>query len=256
MREEGASGVGAAARPIGAAAVLAVLSAAACGGGGGGAGSGGKESATAFVQRITTEFARGQTGRLWDELLQPTSGSSRAPACRVPGNEGWDTRASRCSTATTRPSGGRVELAALHRGDGARQLRRRDHDRDDARGAGARRVALVLQRLTGPPIRRGSARGRLSRESRSHYDEWPRVESNHRAQLRRLPLCPLSYGAVGGRLARDGGDRDAAARLSLVELERGRGRAAPRAPRRRRRGSARPAPRRSSPRCGSSPGRA
>ena len=23
----------------------------------------------------------------------------------------------------------------------------------------------------------------------------PRVESNHRSQLRRLPLCPLSYGA-------------------------------------------------------------
>ena len=34
--------------------------------------------------------------------------------------------------------------------------------------------------------------------------KWPRVESNHRAQLRRLPLCPLSYGAreevsAGGR---------------------------------------------------------
>ena len=25
--------------------------------------------------------------------------------------------------------------------------------------------------------------------------QWPRVESNHRTQLRRLPLCPLSYGA-------------------------------------------------------------
>ena len=25
--------------------------------------------------------------------------------------------------------------------------------------------------------------------------ERPRVESNHRTQLRRLPLCPLSYGA-------------------------------------------------------------
>jgi hypothetical protein len=24
---------------------------------------------------------------------------------------------------------------------------------------------------------------------------WPRVESNHRTQLRRLPLYPLSYGA-------------------------------------------------------------
>jgi hypothetical protein len=25
---------------------------------------------------------------------------------------------------------------------------------------------------------------------------WPRVESNHRTQLRRLPLYPLSYGAL------------------------------------------------------------
>ena len=25
--------------------------------------------------------------------------------------------------------------------------------------------------------------------------EWPRVESNHRAQIRSLPLYPLSYGA-------------------------------------------------------------
>jgi hypothetical protein len=28
--------------------------------------------------------------------------------------------------------------------------------------------------------------------------ERPRVESNHRTQLRRLPLCPLSYGASQG----------------------------------------------------------
>ncbi len=36
---------------------------AACGGGGGGT-----ESASSFVKRITLEFSRGQTGRLWDEL--------------------------------------------------------------------------------------------------------------------------------------------------------------------------------------------
>jgi hypothetical protein len=28
-----------------------------------------------------------------------------------------------------------------------------------------------------------------------HGPEWPREESNLRAQLRRLPLYPLSYGA-------------------------------------------------------------
>jgi hypothetical protein len=37
--------------------------------------------------------------------------------------------------------------------------------------------------------------------------EWPRVESNHRSQLRRLPLCPLSYGAATARTV-EGGGRD------------------------------------------------
>jgi hypothetical protein len=30
---------------------------------------------------------------------------------------------------------------------------------------------------------------------------WPRVESNHRSQIRSLPLYPLSYGASGDRVA-------------------------------------------------------
>ncbi len=29
-------------------------------------------------------------------------------------------------------------------------------------------------------------------------ERWPREESNLRTQLRRLPLCPLSYGATAG----------------------------------------------------------
>jgi hypothetical protein len=75
---------------IGAVAVLAVLSAAACGGGSGGAGSGGKESAKAFVQRITTEFSRGQAGRLWDELAPPDQAIvSRARYAACQGNEGF-----------------------------------------------------------------------------------------------------------------------------------------------------------------------
>jgi hypothetical protein len=81
---------GVAAAVISMAAVLAVLSAAACGGGGGGAGSGGKESAQAFVQRITTEFSRGQTGRLWNELApadQAIVSRARYVACQ--GNEGF-----------------------------------------------------------------------------------------------------------------------------------------------------------------------
>jgi hypothetical protein len=47
---------------VGALAAAAAL-AAGCGGGGGGI-----ESASSFVKRITLEFSRGQTGRLWDEL--------------------------------------------------------------------------------------------------------------------------------------------------------------------------------------------
>jgi hypothetical protein len=72
------------------AGVLALLSAAACGGGGGGAGSSGKESPQAFVQRITTEFSRGQAGRLWDELApadQAIVSRARYTACQ--GNEGF-----------------------------------------------------------------------------------------------------------------------------------------------------------------------
>lgn len=75
---------------IGATAIVALLSAAGCGGGSGGAGSGGKESAPAFVQRITTEFSRGQAGRLWDELApadQAIVTRARYAACQ--GNEGF-----------------------------------------------------------------------------------------------------------------------------------------------------------------------
>ena len=50
--------------------ILATAFTAACGGGGGGGGGApsGKESAVDFVHRITVEFSRGQSGRLWDEL--------------------------------------------------------------------------------------------------------------------------------------------------------------------------------------------
>jgi hypothetical protein len=74
---------------IGATALLAVGSAAGCGGSGGG-GAGGKESAPVFVQRITTEFARGQSGRLWDQLApadQAIVSRARYTACQ--GNEGF-----------------------------------------------------------------------------------------------------------------------------------------------------------------------
>jgi hypothetical protein len=77
-------------RWIGLAVAVVLLATAACGGGGGAAGSGGKESAKSFVQRITTEFSRGQTGRLWNELApadQAIVSRARYTACQ--GNEGF-----------------------------------------------------------------------------------------------------------------------------------------------------------------------
>jgi len=54
--------------PIALVVVAAALAAGCTGGGGGGSGTPAKESAAAFVHRITVEFSRGQSGRLWDEL--------------------------------------------------------------------------------------------------------------------------------------------------------------------------------------------
>jgi hypothetical protein len=81
-------------RWIGPVVAIVVLATAACGSGGGAAGSGGKESAKAFVERITTEFSRGQSGRLWDELApadQAIVSRARYTACE--GNEGFTLRA-------------------------------------------------------------------------------------------------------------------------------------------------------------------
>ena len=52
--------------------------------------AGGKESASAFVQRITTEFSRGQSSRLWDELAPADQALvSRARYANCEGNEGF-----------------------------------------------------------------------------------------------------------------------------------------------------------------------
>lgn len=72
-------------RPLAAAAVLIVGagSVAGCGGSGG-------ESAAAFAKRITTEFSRGQSGRLWTSLLpsqQAIVTKARFLTCQ--GNQGF-----------------------------------------------------------------------------------------------------------------------------------------------------------------------
>ncbi len=71
---------------IAAAALAAVASA--CGGS-----SGTGTSAADFVRRVTTEFSRGQSGRLWNELVpadQRVVTRARFVECQA--NEGWDLR--------------------------------------------------------------------------------------------------------------------------------------------------------------------
>jgi len=66
---------------------VVAVAAAGCGGGS----SGGPESASDFVRRVTTQFSRGQSGRLWDEL-QPAHQKvvTRARFVECQANEGWD----------------------------------------------------------------------------------------------------------------------------------------------------------------------
>ena len=61
---------------------------------GGGSSQSTTESPSDFVRRITTEFSRGQSGRLWDELLpadQRVVTRARFVGCQA--NEGWNLKA-------------------------------------------------------------------------------------------------------------------------------------------------------------------
>ncbi len=68
--------------------------AAGCGGTGGAGTTGsasGQQSAADFVKQVTVQFSRGQSGRLWDELLpadQAVATRARFVACQQ--NEGWN----------------------------------------------------------------------------------------------------------------------------------------------------------------------
>lgn len=72
--------------------LLVMLSAgltAACGGSSGGSSSG-TESPGAFIQRVTTQFSRGQSGRLWNELYPADQAIvSRSRFMRCQGNQGF-----------------------------------------------------------------------------------------------------------------------------------------------------------------------
>ena len=68
-----------------AAAALAVVVLAACGSGGGGGGAGGTQSAPDFIKQVTSQFALGQYGPLWDTLHpadQAVVSRSRYMACQ------------------------------------------------------------------------------------------------------------------------------------------------------------------------------
>ena len=78
---------------IAAFAVLAVLAAGCGSGGGGGTTSSSPKSAAAFVEHVTTEFSRGQTGPLWDELHPAEQALvSRARFIGCEQNEGFGLR--------------------------------------------------------------------------------------------------------------------------------------------------------------------
>lgn len=78
---------------LAAAALVAAVSTGCLGGGGGGTGSGGQsaQSAGDFIHQVTTQFSRGQSGRLWDTLHpadQAIVSRNRYTACES--NEGFD----------------------------------------------------------------------------------------------------------------------------------------------------------------------
>jgi hypothetical protein len=71
-------------------ALLAAV-ATACGSSGSSATGSGSKSAAAFVKTVTTQFSRGQAGRLWDTLLpadQAVVSRARYTACQT--NEGFE----------------------------------------------------------------------------------------------------------------------------------------------------------------------
>ena len=81
------------ARIVAASALLCttVLLGVGCSGGGNSGSQSGIQSPADFVRRITTEFSRGQSGRLWDELIPADQRSvtrARFVACEA--NEGWE----------------------------------------------------------------------------------------------------------------------------------------------------------------------
>src|SRR5215216_2003507 len=117
----------------------------------------------------------------------------RADAHQAPGRRG---------AATERVGGGRPARLGLH----LRRRVRRAHQAASGRTRHPGRRPRTPGGRDRPhgDDRRASTRLRgnvTERElvTRRGSGEWPRMESNHRTQIRSLPLYPLSYGAVPGQ---------------------------------------------------------
>jgi hypothetical protein len=72
-------------------AAAIALGASGCGSGGGSTPSGNSKNATDFIRSVTTQFSRGQSGRLWDTLIPADKAVvSRHRYMSCAGNEGFD----------------------------------------------------------------------------------------------------------------------------------------------------------------------
>lgn len=73
-----------------AAATLVAVAVTGCGTGGGSSSSGNSKSAADFIRTVTTQFSRGQAGRLWDTLIPADKAVvSRARYTACQSNEGF-----------------------------------------------------------------------------------------------------------------------------------------------------------------------
>jgi hypothetical protein len=72
-------------------AVVVALAAGGCGSGGGSSPSGNSQSAADFIRSVTTQFSRGQSGRLWNTLVPADKAVvSRARYTACQSNEGFE----------------------------------------------------------------------------------------------------------------------------------------------------------------------
>ena len=104
---------------------------------------GGSQSAADFIGQVTTQFSRGQSGRLWDTLHpadQAIVNRARYMACQS--NSGFDLK----KLKVIETYADTVDIAGRSTPSTAISVRvtvgRRHHERDHARRQGQRRVAL------------------------------------------------------------------------------------------------------------------